>query len=220
MIRPLLSTIMLLTLLMPGELMARPRKAVPLMPRKLELASHSRSEAVYHRSYARRSPKNRGGWGIEVGTLGKKNSTDSSVMGMQLMVGGRVMADFQVWDRIGLRPSVGFFTRSQGEAKVSVAENTIELGGLALYDLTPNSRGKVFVGLANRLDLQFTSISVLESSDSSPLLFNYRVGPTVNFEIPVGGTTRILFNLEATFAPRDSFRPFASATIGFINRVF
>lgn len=204
-----------------SEARSRNRRKVPLMQPRLQELAYGPVPVYYTNSTAVRSASPRdGGWGAEFGTLGRRNSTDGSVLGMDLMIGGRIIADFPLWKRVSIKPSLGFFTRSEGEAAVNVSEHTIEVGGSLIYDLTPYRKGRIGIGLANRIDLQTVTITALSSSGSSPLVLNYRLGPTLNFEIPVGGQTRLTINAEGTVSPNDKWRSFAGLTLGFISRVW
>jgi len=136
---------------------------------------------------------------------------------MQWMNGGRIVMDYAWNYRWHLKPSFGYFFRNQGEASTSVSEHNFELGASLLYDLSPDRKSTVMIGLANRIDGLLSTITVFNSSDSVPLTFRYRVGPQANFLIGVTRDTYLTLGLEVPVEVPD-FRIFSSMTAGFLTR--
>lgn len=190
-------------------------KVAPVKKEERKVAAYRQGSGSYYASKQEAPSKFK--FGIEGGFLGRKNSSEGKTLGMQWMYGGRFVMDY-VWRyRWHLRPSLGYYHRSQGENSTSVSEHNFELGASVLYNLFPNRRSTLMAGLANRVDGLISSITILNSTDTVPLTFRYRVGPQLSGNIYVARNTFITVNVEAPMEIPD-FRIFGSVGLGVLTR--
>ena len=209
----LLITAFLLSAFAPDtEARTRSGRRVPLMPSRYRAVTYRETPSARYetRVYRRKEPTK---FGLELGFLGRRNGTEGDTLGMQWMKGGRLVMDWHWTSRWHLKPSFGYFTRVDGESKSSVTEHNFELGLSALYDMFPDRKSTVLVGGAARVDGLISSITILDSGDTVPLTFRYRMGPQANFLFHITGDTYFTLNVEAPFEFLD-IRMFGGATFG------
>lgn len=156
--------------------------------------------------------------GFELGLAGRKQNSDG-FLGMNLAMGGRILMEFPIFKKYRLRPSVGYFTSSSGEAGVTVSEHTIE-GGLGFFmPLGRPKKARFQVGVMQRVDMSLSRIDVLTSTGSSGFGFAYRVGPALGLSVQMGNRSAFIVDLETTFAVTHNFRFHSGLTAGFLFTV-
>ncbi len=191
----------------------RTRRARPeLMPNDIAFttASNSTKKSVRRTGaseYGAETEKESAGagqmaFGAQVGFLGKTNSTSADALGLQMAWGLRLIARIPVWERFYIKPSLGYFRRSQGAGSSSLTENTFELGGTIQYALLRGSRVKLLVGLAQRLDAFTVKIDIASATTSSPLTFGYRLGPEVGVAFGLSRSISLVIDTDVTFGTR------------------
>ena len=155
-------------------------------------------------------------WGIELGTTGIRNQSSSDLLGLQLLFGLRANAIFPMSSRFFLKPSLGYFFKSESEGSVSVFQSAIEAGLGAQYALLMKKGWLWHAGVSQRVDYLFSRISIAGTSGSTPASFRYRVGPSTGLRIKVGSSTDLTFDTEGGVLPFDGMRAFASFSSGLI----
>lgn len=192
-----------------------PAAAPVTVKEQRKVAAYRQASNSYYSS--RQETPSKFKFGLEGGFLGRKNSSEGKALGMQWMTGGRFVMDYAWRYRWHIRPTLGYYHRSQGENSSSVSEHNFELGASILYNLFPNRRSSVMVGIANRIDGLISSITILDSTETIPLTFRYRMGPQISGNIYVARNTYITVNFEAPMEIPD-FRIFGSAGLGVLTR--
>lgn len=172
------------------------------------------------RQIAQASSGNRG-WelGFELGAIGRSNNSSGGFLGLDILPGIRVVSRHRWKKNWYLRPSVGYFRGSQGEAASSVTQNILELGLSIDYVLSRSSRTVVTVGLANRVEAIFSSITVLNSSGGTAIGTFYRLGPAFGVHSWLSPNTALVFNVEAGVTLASPMRKYVGATMGFMFRM-
>lgn len=158
----------------------------------------------------------RSGWGLELGSLGIANQSSNDLLGLQLLYGLRANAIFPLSSRFFLKPSLGYFFKSESEGSVSVFQSAIEAGLGAHYALLIKKGWFLHAGVTQRADYLFSRISIAGASGSTPASFRYRVGPSAGLRIKVGKSTDLSIDAEGGVIPFDEMRAFASFSSGLI----
>lgn len=192
----------------------RPRSRAPSFTRSYTPERSSRSSSVL--------------LGLELGTVGRANSTSSDALGLKLLMGGRAFLVLPVGSRVYLKPSLGLFFRNEGAGKVGIAEHMAEGGLNVQYAFSQDGGTRFLVGLVNRLEVSFskTSISALtasaapaDTSDSSAVLLRYRLGPSIGFTHRLTPTVGLLLDAEVTFSFTNPVKPYGGLVGGLIFRL-
>lgn len=151
---------------------------------------------------------------VEIGTLLRKDSTSSDLLGMQTFLGGRFSLRFPILSSsFYFRPSIGYFFKKQSEGAVSVLQHVVEGGLAAQYAVINRSQFQWTLGMANRLDLNISTISIYNQSTSAKA-FRYRMGPSSGFQFAISPHLRFTTDLEATVSVDSSRRVFGAMTTG------
>lgn len=167
-------------------------------------------------------------FGVEVGTLGRQNTTSSDALGLKLLWGGRAFFILPVARRIYLKPSLGFFFRREGVAKIGVSEHMAEGGLNAQYAFSQSGTMTWLVGMVSRLEVSFskTTISTLTASDApstpsgtSGAAIRYRLGPSLGFTQRITPSIGLLLDVEATFSFTNPVKPYGGFVGGLIFRL-
>ena len=197
-----------------GEALFARQPAVPLLPPQGPMFPLA-SLPVTVRQRTNVTQETRTSFGFEFGALGRRQATESELMGMQLFVGGRIALRIMLGSRISLRPSLGYFRKSQNIGSINVAQNDFE-GGLGMhYEVLSGSKARWIVGLSQRLDAASSSVSVYDSSQSSGADIHYRLGPATGIVMKIASQVNFTCDLEYTFTISKSARSFSSFTGGF-----
>lgn len=152
--------------------------------------------------------------GLELGVLGYKNNAGSDVFGLQLMPGGRVfLREFFTRSWI-FKPSIGFFRRGEGTSETGVVQNVFEAGVVGQYVINPANQVRANAGLAARLDGILSQISALNASETTPLAFRVRMGPTVGVAYSISRGMTWVTDFELTLSLEKPVKPFAALTTG------
>lgn len=159
------------------------------------------------------TPRARKRWGFDVGFLMEKQNSNGALLGLAYSPGARVAFFFPMGSAYAIKPSFGYFRRSDGTASVGVTENRFELGANLLYAPRPRSKAAILAGLATRMDVNLTKISAFEDSDTAMSL-SFRLGPTVGTELLVGGANTLTIELDLTFDVGNAFRLHPALTMG------
>lgn len=190
-----------------------------------------RSRAPSYSRVATQPQRNRAGsllMGFEMGAQGRANSTSSDALGLKLLLGGRAFLVFPVASRVFLKPSIGFFYRHEGAAKVGISEHMAEAGLNAQYAFSQSGGMNWMIGLANRLEVSFskTSISTLtasatptSTSDSSAALLRYRMGPSLGMTHRLTPTIGLVIDAEMTFSFTNPVKPYGGLAGGLIFKL-
>jgi hypothetical protein len=191
------------------------RPAVPLLPPRDGasvplVASNSKRAPVAKESLA---------LGAELGTVGRSDGTRSDVFGLKLFLGGRVVVRVPVWQKISLKPSIGYFRSSETTGALSVTQNLIELGLGAHYALYSTKKIKLLAGVSQRFDAAFSTLSVYSVSQNTPAVLRYRIGPAVGTVLQIVDGTSLTADLEYTFGMTKPVRQFGSLTVGFLFEI-
>jgi len=157
--------------------------------------------------------------GLEVGTLGRKNNAGSNVLGMQLLWGGRGYAFWPIHPQFILKPSLGYFFKTEGTSQVGVTQHNIEIGASALYAPWPDHEFQWNVGIAQRIDVLFGKISAFNASNTSAAGFRYRAGAVNTFHFPVSNRFKLGADLEIGMAFSSPIKPYAGLTAGFMFEI-
>ncbi len=201
--------IFLMVLIAAVPAIARP--PVPLMPPKVHnIGSDTTATAMEPRT-ARRA----WGLGAELGLLGRRSGSGSDVLGMQLFFGGRVFARIPLWDSFTIKPSIGYFRKSQGEGGAGVTEQAFEGGLVAHYSILQAQSLRWLAGISQRFELSTSTINVPGTS-SSESAFRYRVGPSTGIAYGLTPDVSLLTDLEVTFAVTNEARAFFGLTAGLV----
>lgn len=201
------------------------RAAVPLMPPKEDSAQEGRTfadaSAKEGRTFAssvkysyREQGESRTLLGVEFGAIARKSSSKADLLGMQFLVGGRALAIIHLSDRWSVKPSFGYFTRSESVASVKVTQQNFEAGLSAQYQVLSRKGLAWLVGLSQRLDLSQSSITVLSSSGKTPSSLLYRIGPATGLAIDIGDSMKLLTDLEFSFLIATPSRLYSGITAG------
>jgi hypothetical protein len=158
--------------------------------------------------------------GAELGAFGRRNSTDGTILGLDMMPGGRVFGEFYWFEGMVVRTSLGYYGKSTSQAQVSVTQRTFEAGVTAYLEAALSRRSRFLFGLANRGDMTIGSIGVYNRSQSTPTVYEYRVGPAVSLELGLGKGMQFVANLETTFSLIHEVRPYAATTVGITKRLW
>ncbi len=166
--------------------------------------------------------------GVEVGTVGRANSTSSDALGLKLLMGGRAFLILPVAPRWYVKPSLGFFFRRESDAKVGITEHMAEGGLNVQYALSQGGGMTWLIGVVNRVEMSFskTSISALtasaapaDTSDSSGMLLRYRLGPSLGFTHRLTPTIGLMMDAEVTFSFTKPVKPYGGIVGGLIFRL-
>lgn len=152
--------------------------------------------------------------GGEVGMLGRRQETKADFMGTQAFFGGRIFANFPLREKFSLKPSLGYFQKSEKTGSVSVTQRSIEGGLLANYAVVDNSTVIWDLGLSNRLQYATSTISVYDASDSTPGQFYFRLGPATSLSVKMS-ECRVIFGYEYTWAFTTPTRGYSYLSAGF-----
>ena len=152
---------------------------------------------------------------LELGALGRQESTRNDVLGMQVLLGGRISAKLpMLFQSFYLKPSIGYFRKSEVVAQTSVTQNVFE-GGLGLHFLLANTESVGWsLGVSNRFDLASSTLSVLDSSASSGSTWRYRVGPAMGLSFGLTETLRWVTDVELSFDVSQGGRQYGGLTTG------
>lgn len=163
--------------------------------------------------------------GFEVGTLGQRNSTTADVLGLKLLLGGRLFAVFPVSRDLYLKPTIGFFFKNQDIGKPSVTQFLAEAGLNIQYRLSKSSGFTWLLGVAQKAQADFSRISVgpisgatttSSASETSPLLFRYRIGPTLGFTYQINRDLGLLADFEVSFTFTQPIHSYVGLVSGLI----
>jgi hypothetical protein len=154
--------------------------------------------------------------GFEFGSILRTTGSGSDLLGIQLMMGGRIAMRLRPWPYIYLRPSLGYFRKSESAGNVTVAQNLFEAGLNAQYGLSSQRDIKVLIGISQRFDGTFTATSVGETGQGSPWLFRYRAGPSAGISFRMNDSTTLTADAEYTFGLTRPLRNFGGASVGLL----
>lgn len=192
---------------MPTRVSYRPRPSMPATPYSTVTAGSS--ERGSHSAL---------GIGAELGLLGRgAGGTGSDVLGLQFLWGGRAFVRVPVWGEISLRPSLGYFRRSEGSGGAGVTQNQFELGVDAEYSLLHQGRTRISAGIASRLDLLLSTFHALADSSSNPLTTRFRVGPKAGLLVGLDPRWSFSWNAEVTFGLTQPSRTYMGTALGIVR---
>lgn len=184
----------------------------PLLPPSEEAPRVSQKKTL-SKSVSRSEKK---ALGFELGTLGIGDKSSSDLLGLQLLFGLRAQSVFPLSSRIFLKPSLGYFFKSESEGGVSVFQSAVELGLGAQYILFMKKGWLLHAGISQKMDYVFSKISIAGASGSTPGSLRYRAGPSTGARIKVGLSTDLTLDLEGGVVPFENLRPFAGFSSGLI----
>ncbi len=162
------------------------------------------------------------GIGLQLGTIGHPYSGmyyNMGGLGMDFLWGGRAVAEFALGNNFVFRPSLGYFFSNQQGLSSSSNEQDVEFGALIDYAAVRTGSFEWLVGIANRGDLLFTTISsyglpMYGGSYTTPTIFQYRVGPetTVEFKLTKGIDLTLSTELDYSLngVNSSSYSPYGS----------
>lgn len=168
------------------------------------------------KSIQKKTRAERQAWGFELGTLGIRNNSSGDLLGLQLLFGLRANMIFPLSSRFFLKPSVGYFFKSESEGSVSIFQSSIEAGLGAQYALLMKKGWLWHAGISQKADYLFSRISIAGASGSTPASFRYRVGPSTGMRFRIGSSTDLTFDFEGGVIPFDEMRAFAGFSSGLI----
>lgn len=116
-------------------------------------------------------------FGVELGVLARTDGMAGTVAGMQLLYGGRAFLLIPLNSHWALKPSLGYFQGGQSLAGVSVTQQDIEPGVTAEYTMTRTKGFQWWVGGVDRVEVLFSTITVLNSSGTGVPAIRDRLGP-------------------------------------------
>ncbi|MFM8270024.1 MAG: hypothetical protein ACKN9V_07530 [Pseudomonadota bacterium] len=198
--------------------LAQARVSVPLLPPRERASTTAPEPTPITQKKILRSELT--AIGLEVGTVGIKNTSASDVVGLQLLFGMRANYIYPLGSRVFLRPSIGYFLKPEGEGQVSITQHLVEAGLGIQYALVRKQGFLWHAGLSQRMDYLFTKIAIKDSTSTTPSAFRYRAGTSTGIRFKISQKSDLSFDLEAGVTPFDNFRfqsGFTSGVIFFID---
>lgn len=219
------------------------RSAVPLMPlagspeiksAPAEKTTTVETKTVVQRRTAYVPPKNNAyvatgvareeqrklgatGFGFELGMLGRSNSTQGDVAGLQLLGGVRTFLRFSLTENIFVLPSLGFFFRHEGPGNTSVNQFLIEAGGTAYYNVWISRKTRWLVGGTLKAEYAISTISAGGSNASSGAELRFRGGPATGLAVGLSPEWSAVVDLELCLVKGQDVRFQPGAAFGFIH---
>lgn len=200
-----------------GNAWAR-RAPVPLMPIGYDRSSASAPATVPAQTfrttdrYAYERPASQ--MGIELGIVGRKQSTDADVLGVQALLGARAFLWLPVYRTFTLKPSVGYFYKKENVGSVSVSQSHIEGGIGALITVLQEESLKWHLGVSNRITRFTSTSSIFGSASTSPASWFIRSGPTTGMLVRLGGRIHLAADFEYTWSFERPTRSYMGLTSG------
>jgi len=157
------------------------------------------------------------GVGLELGLMGKGQNLGAETSGLNAMPGGRIIGIIPFKRVFAVKPSIGYFWKTEGTSSIGVTQKMFELGVLTEYIPHPESVFQGRFGLAQKLDVLSSTIyanGVSEGSVASKT--RYRVGPNLGLKVKLGDTLDMSTNLEVTFPFGSYSRTHIGMTAGVI----
>ena len=188
---------------------------IPLMPARLNSYVREMSSAHHPRTLRSQTVSHSLALGLEAAVLGKASNARNEIFGLGLLYGARAFLDFPLAS-FTLRPSVGYFQKSEGVASFGYTLHGFE-AGLGLYsDVIDSPDFRWHVGVDQRVDYLANSVSVLGTSEFGSAGYRYRVGPASGISFPVGDDLALGLGIEVTVVPQTPLTPYFGLTSGLI----
>lgn len=156
------------------------------------------------------------GMGLELGTLGRANRTQSDVAGLQLFFGGRFFVRMPVFDDFYLVPSLGYFRKREGAGSAGVTQHLIEGGLTAYYNAWTGRKARWFVGGMAKAEYALSEIYAFNASSSGEGVFRFRAGPATGIAVGISSEWSFVANLELGFSLGDATRIQPGIAMGLI----
>lgn len=191
---------------------------VPLMHSTL-MAKSSEREPNYTSSSSRRSrgrvhTQSSKILGAEIGALGRKTSNADDLLGFRLLYGVRGFMVFSLAPSLFLKPTLGVFMNSQGQGSTSVTQFMFEGGANVQYALFQSGKEAFLIGISNKFSASYSSISAPGDAGGTPLLFKYRVGPSIGYTVPLSGDTALVTDLDVTVSIEEPMQIYSGVSVG------
>ena len=186
-------------------------RAVPLMPPPRNTAAES-TKLKATKTNSNTSAETLAS--IQFGMYGGGGLSSSEAFGLQWLWGGKI--DYRIsvlTDRLRIRPSLGYFRKSETEGSVSIAQNVVDIGLGADWLLIKSKYADLSLGLLNHVDLVFSNVSLYGTSGTSPLGMRYRLAPLVGTQLHLSKTLVLAADLEYGMIPQTA-RTYGAWSLG------
>ena len=157
------------------------------------------------------------GLGFELGILGRSNSTQADIAGLQMLGGLRVFARYSLTENIFILPSLGGFFRHEGPGNTSVNQFLIEGGATAYYNFWLSKKTRWLVGGTIKGEYAISSISAGGSNASSGSEFRFRAGPATGLAIGISPEWSAVVDVELCLVKGQDVRFQPGAAFGLIR---
>lgn len=185
-------------------------RAVPLMPPRTTAAESTRLKATKTNVNASQETLA----SIAFGMYGGGGLSSQEALGFQWLWGGKI--DYRIFvltSRLRLRPSLGYFRKSESEGSVTISQNVIDIGLGADWLIVKSRVVDLSLGLYNHLDLLLSHVSVYGTSGNSPLGTRYRVAPLVGTQFHLSKSLVLAMDAEYGVIPQTG-RTYGAWSLG------
>jgi hypothetical protein len=156
------------------------------------------------------------GLGIEAGALALGGPVvNPGAWGLSWYPGVRLTSFVPIWDRLVLRPGLGYFGRSDSQVYGSTWENRAEIDAGLQYALVKTPLLDFLLGAQQTVPIAFNRVTTGTLSTWSAVSVTYRLGPSATVAVHVGAGISLLVDSEITFG----FASPVSPAYGFLGGV-
>lgn len=152
--------------------------------------------------------------GLELATLGVGKNSNNDIFGLELLYGFRGLIHFSLSRSFILRPSLGYFTRSQGTETTGVTQHLAEASLAGYFIPNPDGNLKGLFGMVSVIELHLSRLSAPANAVNTPLSLQYRLGPSLGLLYPLKNYF-LSVELQGGIAISDQIKPFSGLGLGF-----